>query len=1574
MASQRAVGDKQRFRHRLREIKLEPNKSTHGVAIEIQVDGTSVHKLSEIKRGQLLHWTDQCLPCDIHEDSKITIQVTEIHTFSDRVGRASYQVSQAAGQDTLSIGCDNELFKVNLTFLDQEAARRAYSEAFVKLQRMEENPSLLEKAGKVGDAFKVLLTLGSTLADLDPTGSANIVFSVCTMAWEHLENQEKQNEQLGELVENIASMIPSVESIKDLADTNLKQTVMGMLNLIEDVSVFILSYNSRSAWDQTWRSAFSSAAQEKADGFVGKFRRLRKEFDTRVNVQALRAAEMDRIQAKLRGLKPVELASYDPSRKCIAGTRVEIIDEIVGWALRSDAGPSLAWVQGLAGLGKSSIAASVCQRLDDQRALACSFFCKRDSPELRDPRRALTTIIYGLTHRWEAYGEAVVAAIREDPDLHLRHLQPLYDALVVKPLQALTGAKQPRCALVVVVDALDECGDIATRKQLLTCLKGMSQIIPSLKVVATSRPDADIQEFFGHSGVDWFAEYKVLKYDALADVRVFVQDQLGDIAQAEDWPEDVVEQLSVRSSGLFIWARTACKFILDGLDRRGELEKVLAGTRLSDGLANLDVLYTTAVKARALDGDSSNLEYVLKCLGAIVVTGTRTPLSVSSLSALLGDRVPPKVLDRVVHSLSSVLYVDQKLGGAIRISHPSFMDYIIDPSRSKELCVDLEQQNTILAECCLEMLATCLKFNICGLETSDVLNRDVPNLEIRVREAIGPHLSYSCLYWPSHVARAKVDMLDGQLQKFLLGRKLLYWIEALSLLEKLGIALSGILELVEYFTADGKQGYHTLMNDIYRFILTFYDVICQSTPHLYISALAFAPEKSRISERMRRFFPRLLSVTRGAETGWTPCLRSIWASSEIFSVAVSPDSRRIVSGAMNGSICVWDAETGGLELKSLQSHAGSVNSVGLSPNGQRIVSGSDDKTIRVWDARTGDVVLGPLQGHSRRVQSVAFSPDGYRIVSCSDDGTVRIWDAESGDAVLEPLQCSGPASCVSFSPDSHRIVSGDILKLIHVWNAETGELVLDPLEGHSSCIFSVAFSHNGSRIVSGSADRTVRVWDAETGNAALEPLRGHSDLVVSVVFSHDDQLIASGSSDNTIRLWNAETGSLVSQLGGHSSAMTSVAFTHDDRRIVSGSADSTIRIWDIAGENRSRRDGFGFLEGHLGAVSSVALSPNGHHIASGSEDGTVRVWDVDTGDAVLEPLLGSSSQVWSVAFSPDGGHILSGFSDNTIRVWNAETGDAVSELLLGPMIHRMLSLAFSPDHRRVASGSLEGTVHIWDANTGKAVLGPLEGHLPAWRGWVEAVAFSHDGRHIVSGSKDHTVRVWDAETGNLVCEPLLGHTSEVKSLAFSHDNRRIASGSEDHTIRIWDAETGEPMLEPLRGHAYYVRSVAFSHDGRRIISGSFDCTIRVWDGETGDEALGPLKGHLGTVTCIALSHDDSRIVSGSSDSSVRIWDIKEYITSKSFSPNSLSETQTQSISQHLAGSGRIVTSTQLARYIDSAGWVTTTDGTPLLWLPPELRRVDDSSICISSTRQRRQTLIDLTHFVHGDLWTSVAGV
>ena len=108
-----------------------------------------------------------------------------------------------------------------------------------------------------------------------------------------------------------------------------------------------------------------------------------------------------------------------------------------------------------------------------------------------------------------------------------------------------------------------------------------------------------------------------------------------------------------------------------------------------------------------------------------------------------------------------------------------------------------------------------------------------------------------------------------------------------------------------------------------------------------------------------------------------------------------------------------------------------MQSVAYSPNGRHIVSGSGDGTIRIWDAETGTAVGNPLQGHNAQVQSVAYSPDGRHIISGSDDCTIRIWDAETGTAVGNPLEGrTGLVQSIAYSSDGQH---GSLDKTASVW-------------------------------------------------------------------------------------------------------------------------------------------------------------------------------------------------------------------------------------------------------------------------------------------------------------------------------------------------------------------------------------------------------------------------------------------------------------------------------------------------------------------------------------------------------------
>jgi WD40 repeat protein len=119
----------------------------------------------------------------------------------------------------------------------------------------------------------------------------------------------------------------------------------------------------------------------------------------------------------------------------------------------------------------------------------------------------------------------------------------------------------------------------------------------------------------------------------------------------------------------------------------------------------------------------------------------------------------------------------------------------------------------------------------------------------------------------------------------------------------------------------------------------------------------------------------------------------------IASVALSPDEKKIASTSDDGTVRVWDVESE-KELLCLNGHEKgigatnenehSVRSVVFSPDGRWILSGGWDGTVRLWDANTGKQLRRYL-GHTEGVRGVAISPDGRLAASASDDKTIRLW-------------------------------------------------------------------------------------------------------------------------------------------------------------------------------------------------------------------------------------------------------------------------------------------------------------------------------------------------------------------------------------------------------------------------------------------------------------------------------------------------------------------------------------------------------------------------------------------------------
>jgi WD40 repeat protein len=296
-----------------------------------------------------------------------------------------------------------------------------------------------------------------------------------------------------------------------------------------------------------------------------------------------------------------------------------------------------------------------------------------------------------------------------------------------------------------------------------------------------------------------------------------------------------------------------------------------------------------------------------------------------------------------------------------------------------------------------------------------------------------------------------------------------------------------------------------------------------------------------------------------------PELRLTGHKGGVWSVWVSADGKRVLTGSADKTLRLWDGYTG-QQLQVFEGHTDHVYGAALSPDGKRVLSGSVDKTVRLWDATTGKELqkatngkeLQKMTGHAREVYSVAGATKSKALFA-GYDRQMYLWDLDTGVWVLFGHTATG--YCVAYSDQAKLAATGahDPLR-IRLLDLETGTEVRK-LIGHTQGIRSVCFSPDGTRLLSASYDSTLRIWDVESGKE-LKQIQAHKPLY-SAAFSPDGKRIVSGGDDEAVRLWDAESGKELRRYPGHGTQVTSVAFFPDGRRIAATSWDGTTRIWRV---------------------------------------------------------------------------------------------------------------------------------------------------------------------------------------------------------------------------------------------------------------------------------------------------------------------------------------------------------------------------------------------------------------------------
>ncbi|KAF2147986.1 hypothetical protein K461DRAFT_302338, partial [Myriangium duriaei CBS 260.36] len=209
----------------------------------------------------------------------------------------------------------------------------------------------------------------------------------------------------------------------------------------------------------------------------------------------------DEILRRLPTVSHAAFNTFDRQDKplCVEGTRVGVLQEILSW-LSAKRKQSIFWLSGIAGIGKSTVARTICVDLNTQGRLGTSFFFDRGPKGVSNASKFLTTIAYQLAvkHPGSIWDSIVEAAKAFPTDITLS-LRQQWQLLIRDSFLDQTVSSK---ALLVVVDALDECEDEFSARTMISLFSSTAELPTiDLRIIVTSRPEAAIRTKFSKPGI-----------------------------------------------------------------------------------------------------------------------------------------------------------------------------------------------------------------------------------------------------------------------------------------------------------------------------------------------------------------------------------------------------------------------------------------------------------------------------------------------------------------------------------------------------------------------------------------------------------------------------------------------------------------------------------------------------------------------------------------------------------------------------------------------------------------------------------------------------------------------------------------------------------------------------------------------------------------------------------------------------------------------------------------------------------------------------------------------------------------
>lgn len=130
----------------------------------------------------------------------------------------------------------------------------------------------------------------------------------------------------------------------------------------------------------------------------------------------------------------------------------------------------------------------------------------------------------------------------------------------------------------------------------------------------------------------------------------------------------------------------------------------------------------------------------------------------------------------------------------------------------------------------------------------------------------------------------------------------------------------------------------------------------------------------------------------------------IAADGFVGAIAASPDHPHLVLGVEGGALVIYDVDRQQIAQKIEKAHASEISTIAVSRDGRRLAAGDMQGRIRLWQRASPAQPYTPepqqLQLHAKAVTGLRFDATGSRLFSISHDRTLRVWHVTAGVCLL----------------------------------------------------------------------------------------------------------------------------------------------------------------------------------------------------------------------------------------------------------------------------------------------------------------------------------------------------------------------------------------------------------------------------------------------------------------------------------------------------------------------------------------------------------------------------------------------